>query len=375
MDTLVHRKEDGSTKVSIYRKPTHTDQYLDWNSNHHISQKTGIYKTFQHRINTLITEEEDKEAEKKHVKKALRKCGHPNWSMNRKDRPQKEKMETITKVSIPYTKGTSERLSRTFRQYKIGVIHKPTTTIKRALCSKLKDKIHPMDKSNAIYRFDCKKCDKIYIGETERSLRYRAYEHKMIARKEAKTAHSLIKTHKPTQHTGHQTAPPTRPRRNTNRPNYAALHSGANETWNETPDSYTEIGKHIREDHTKEDYTFKLITTEEGCRKRTLKEALMIQKEDPSRLLNENMGKHTYSHIYQLRRTNPTAEKSAPITDSNDDNTLHQAQQTGKRPPQLPVVRDIETPTKKETQVQKMADSKSVETSSQLKKVSKQITL
>ena len=223
LDTEVHRKMDGTTKISIYRKPTHTDQYLDWNSNHHISQKAGIFKTFQHRIDTLITEEEDKETERKHVKKALKRCGHPNWTMNRKERPKnKEKMETIKKISIPYVKGVSERISRTLRRYKIGTIHKPTTTIKNALCSNLKDQVHPMDKSNSIYRFDCNKCDKIYIGETERSLRYRAYEHKIITREESKTAHSLNKPKFKPQAV-QQPAPSSRPRRNTTRHNYACL--------------------------------------------------------------------------------------------------------------------------------------------------------
>ena len=97
--------------------------------------------------------------------------------------------------------------------------------------------------------------------------------------------------------------------------NYAALHSGSNQIWSETPESYTEIAAHIREDHRPEDYTFKLIKTEEGWGKRTLKEALMIQKEDPERLLNENQGKHTYAHIYRLR-TRPEAEKVFQIPES-----------------------------------------------------------
>jgi hypothetical protein len=66
------------------------------NSSHHLSQKTGIYRTFQHRINTIITEEDDKKAEQTHVKKALKRCGHPNWTLNPKTRDEKkEKLETI----------------------------------------------------------------------------------------------------------------------------------------------------------------------------------------------------------------------------------------------------------------------------------------
>ena len=266
--------------------------------------------------------------------------------MNRKEHPKnKEKMETIKKISIPYVKGVSERLSRTFKRYKIGTIHKPTTTIKNALCSKLKDQVHPMDKSNSIYKFECNKCDKIYIGETERSLRYRAYEHKIITREESKTAHSLIKP-KTKPQANQQPAPSSRPRRNTTRHNYAALHSGSDIVWNETPDTYTDIAKHIREDHNKENYTFKLVTTEAGWRKRTLKEALMIQREDPSRLLNENLGKHTYSNIYQLRRTNPDAEES-PSLISVPSNNSDLAQQAIRRPAtHNPEQRETQTPSR-----------------------------
>ena len=39
LDALVTIEQDNTFSTSVYRKPTHTDQYLHWDSNHHITAK------------------------------------------------------------------------------------------------------------------------------------------------------------------------------------------------------------------------------------------------------------------------------------------------------------------------------------------------
>ncbi|XP_067670964.1 uncharacterized protein [Haliotis asinina] len=45
LDVLVTRTTDNTIQTSVYRKPTHTDQYLHFDSNHSLRTKTGIIST------------------------------------------------------------------------------------------------------------------------------------------------------------------------------------------------------------------------------------------------------------------------------------------------------------------------------------------
>ena len=42
LDTVVTRETDGLLTTTFYRKPTHTDQYLTYDSHHSQSVKRGI---------------------------------------------------------------------------------------------------------------------------------------------------------------------------------------------------------------------------------------------------------------------------------------------------------------------------------------------
>ncbi|XP_052259249.1 uncharacterized protein LOC127863670 [Dreissena polymorpha] len=122
LDTCVHVADDGSTKTTVYRKPTHTDQYLNFQSNHHLEHKRSVVRTLLHRAKTLITKEKDQKDEIEHVKSALRTNGYPDWIF----RLPKKKEKTLDKdkgtqkrptAGIPYIRGTSEVLARVFKKH------------------------------------------------------------------------------------------------------------------------------------------------------------------------------------------------------------------------------------------------------------------
>ena len=47
LDVYLHRCEDSSVGTSLYRKPTHTDNYLDFRSHHPIQHRTGVVRTLE----------------------------------------------------------------------------------------------------------------------------------------------------------------------------------------------------------------------------------------------------------------------------------------------------------------------------------------
>ena len=55
LDTLVKPEADNSLSISVYRKPTHTDQYLQWDSHHDLAAKYRFIGTLTHRAKTVCT--------------------------------------------------------------------------------------------------------------------------------------------------------------------------------------------------------------------------------------------------------------------------------------------------------------------------------
>ena len=52
LDVLLTRTDDGTLQTQVYKKKTHTDQILNYNSNHPIQHKISCIKTLYNRINT-----------------------------------------------------------------------------------------------------------------------------------------------------------------------------------------------------------------------------------------------------------------------------------------------------------------------------------
>ena len=63
----------------MYHKPTHTDQYLQWDSHHNLSAQYSVIGTLTHRANTVCTRPELFQRELQHLREALVKSNTHTW--------------------------------------------------------------------------------------------------------------------------------------------------------------------------------------------------------------------------------------------------------------------------------------------------------
>ena len=58
LDTIVKPEADGNLSITVYRKLTHMDQYLQWNSHHHLSAKFSVIHTLSNRAQRVCSNPE-----------------------------------------------------------------------------------------------------------------------------------------------------------------------------------------------------------------------------------------------------------------------------------------------------------------------------
>ena len=280
-----------SLSIKVYHKPTHTDQYLQWDSHHSLSAKYSVTGTLTHWDKVVCTDPELLQGELNHLRRALVKCNYPTWAINRvqnkvlnnnredtnnnsvntntnniqaqttkigdnsispthnnnnQDNSQTTTRHgnkaTIGQVVIPYTKGIMESIKHICGKYGIQVHFKGNTTIKQVLM-KPKDQNPKGMKSGIIYSYQCNHlaCNEEYIGETARTLGERRKEHL----KQPSPIHGHI------QQTGHAIT----------------------------------------------DNSFNIIGREDQGQARTIKESIFIRANNPA--LNQNIGKYNLGHIWE----------------------------------------------------------------------------
>ncbi|XP_044151431.1 uncharacterized protein LOC122939429 [Bufo gargarizans] len=272
LDCLITVEEGRKLGIEVYRKPTHTDQYLLFDSHHLLDHKLGVIQTLHHRAEKIPTSTEAKAKELKHLRGALKTCEYAVWAFvktegrrrkSTKTTSEGEKHDKRKNMVIPYVAGLSEKLKRIFNKHHIPVCFKTSNTLRQQL-------VHPKDPTpkhkmdNIVYAVQCnEECSELYIGETKQ------LHQRMAQHRRAKTSGQDSAVHLHLKGTG----------------------------------------------HTFEDSQVRVLDKEADWYKRGVKEASYVKMEKPS--LNRGGGvRHLLSATYNAVLT-PFSVKSLSTTDSN----------------------------------------------------------
>ena len=164
------------------RKPTQT---ATWTSPPTTPLHTRLLwqGTLMTRADRICTFVPDRDKEKQHIAEALNNNGCPsqhvnkNWWPRSSSRPSSSEEPPKATVVIPYIRHLSESICRILTPLKVRTCFRPHRTLKQMSVS-LKDHIPRSQRAGVVYRIPCGNCEKVYIGQTGRTLDHRLKEHR-----------------------------------------------------------------------------------------------------------------------------------------------------------------------------------------------------
>ena len=126
------------------KKPTYTNQYLQWDSHHAISNKYSVISSLLHRAKDICSSKDLLEEEQTQIQRALSIFKYPAWAINRMKlktstpkttRNSNKDSKSICKsyITVPCNEGLSESFKNICRRYGIQVHFKSGKTIKDEL--------------------------------------------------------------------------------------------------------------------------------------------------------------------------------------------------------------------------------------------------
>ena len=215
MDLKIERK-DNKLDYSIYRKPTHTDVTIPFNSNHPMSHKLAAYNSMIHRAFSVPMNQVNFNKELNIIKQIATSNNYPLHIINKLIYKKEEKValelifpkqtkESKIYKSLTYYGNISNNISKIIsRATSAKISFKTESNISLNLLN-VKTKI-PLFKKSGVYKLKCPDCDAVYIGQTLRNFEVRYSEHSRAYRlhqpdKSNFAKHLLDKGHSLTQHT------------------------------------------------------------------------------------------------------------------------------------------------------------------------------
>ena len=196
LDILIH----GDRSTSVYRKPTHTNLYVKYNSTTPNSTKDSVIRSLAQRAFNLCSPQHLKTKldnvhticlkngfPSRRILHIINKVGtkyHSPKPLSLKQFDRQLKLDSYPlHVLLPYHPSLSQPLKQVLQKHDIKVTFSSPTTLRNML-TKTKSTPPTERTPNAIYEFTCKDCPSTYIGQTYRPLHKRTDEDERALRLE-----------------------------------------------------------------------------------------------------------------------------------------------------------------------------------------------
>ena len=131
LDALIQRNQDGTISVKVYRKPTHTNQYLSFTSHHSTRSKQNVITALFNRAENVITNIKELKQEQQHITKVLQSNGYSKqfidktrrqWHFKQQNKNNNKPAEKNLNQSEESISLTSKASVKNFKE------HYPSTT-------------------------------------------------------------------------------------------------------------------------------------------------------------------------------------------------------------------------------------------------------
>jgi len=199
LDIDIDRKNDSSLGHKVYRKPTHTNLYLQHSSHHHPANKQSVLKSLTDRARTLCDQDSLQQEldfltsvfkmngySPQQINRAMEQTRPTSPATNKEDKP-------VSTAYLPYAQTIYGRLSRMLAKHNIKSVALPHRTISSYL-PPFKEAIGR--RTPGIYSTPCE-CGIVYIGQSGQTIQHHIKEHSRHIKLDQPNKSAVAEQHQP----------------------------------------------------------------------------------------------------------------------------------------------------------------------------------
>ena len=177
LDISLH-KTPTNIKTAIYRKPTFTDMIIPFNSNHPTQHKYAAIRHLYNRLSSYNLQHNEHAQELNTIHNILHNNSFPIFQHKpptQNTKTQDTSRPTHIWANFTYIGKETSYITNIFRHTELKMAFRTSNTLGNLLTKK--HQYHDTYSRSGVYKLNCPKCNKAYVGQTGRQFSTRYKEH------------------------------------------------------------------------------------------------------------------------------------------------------------------------------------------------------